>query len=59
MRVTLQGKRQNSKVHYNLFARQFKPREGPKVTLCNTVLYEIQRFAPASRNRGYVAEVGL
>ena len=27
------GKGQNSKVHYNLVARQLKPREGPKVTL--------------------------
>ena len=32
-------KGQNSVVHYNLFARQLKPREGPKVTLRNTWVY--------------------
>ena len=26
-------KRQNSMVYHNLFVKQFKPREGPKVTL--------------------------
>ena len=33
------GKGQNSVVHCSLFAKQLKPREGPKVTLRNTWVY--------------------
>ena len=36
MKSTLQGKGENSVVHYSLFAKQLKPREGRKETFRNT-----------------------
>ena len=58
---TMQGRKKNSVVYYNLFAKQIKRREGPNVKFRKRRVQKKSSNAlrPPSGSRGYVAEVRL